>query len=96
MQMLYNSDAYVVVQIDFEPGSATAAAGVAGDDAASPGGGFEIVDKRLRKEIFLGGLLAARFREQVDALVKTGPSTEAIDDFLAGYSGWMHQPVVAH
>jgi Protein of unknown function (DUF3567) len=94
MQMLYNSDDFAVVQIEFEPGEAAGA--VAADAAASPGGGFEIVDKRLRKEIFLEGPLAARFREQVDALVKTGPSTEAIDDFLAGYSGWMHQNLLAY
>jgi hypothetical protein len=96
MQMLYNSDDYTVVQIDVEPRPGAALGAVAADAAESPGGGFEIVDKRLRKEIYLGGLLAVRFREQVDALVKTGPSTETIDEFLDGYSDWMHQTVVAH
>lgn len=92
MHTLYNSDDFAVVQIDFDLGPAA----VAIDEHASPGGGFEIVDKRLRKEIFLGGALAMAFRQQVDALVKTQPSVEAIDDFLASYSAWMHQPVVAH
>jgi hypothetical protein len=96
MHTLYSSDDFAVVQIDFEgPEPAIAADGAALGQPLSRGG-FEIVDKRLRKEIFLGGAMADAFREQVQALASREPSTEAIDEFLDGYSHWMHQPLVAH
>lgn len=92
MQMLYNSDHFAVVQID--PDASLTA--VASDGASPSRGGYEIVDKLSRKEIFLGGDLGARFREQVDALVKTQPSVDEIDEFLGGFSAWMNQPLVLH
>jgi hypothetical protein len=92
MQMLYNSDQFAVVQIDLDPGRPA----IAADTGTPQAGGYEIVDKWARKEIFLGGELAARFREQVDALVKTQPSADEVDAFLGSYTGWMHQPLVLH
>jgi hypothetical protein len=92
MQMLYNSDHFAVVL--FEPDAGVAA--IAADGVPPRTGGYEIVDKLARKEIFLGADLAVRFREQVDALARTEPSVEEIDDFLGGFSAWMHQPLVQH
>ncbi len=59
-------------------------------------GGYEIVDKFSRKEIFIDGALAVRFREQVQQLIDNEPTMEEIDDFLAGFSSLMQQPVVLH
>jgi hypothetical protein len=86
MQLLYNSESYVVVQFDVPaPGPGT------------PGrGGFEIVDKFARKEIFLEGLLAERFAAGVQALVASGPSEEAVDDYIAGFTVLAQQPVLMH
>ena len=59
MEMLYNSDSFVVVRFDTpgrEPGTAAA--------------GFEIVDKLARKEIYLQGALAERFERGVQQLVQ--------------------------
>jgi len=59
-------------------------------------GGFEIVDKMLRREIFLGGSDAARFRAGVRALIASQPVIEDLDNFLAGYTGVMNTPVALH
>jgi hypothetical protein len=87
MQMLYNSDSYVVVQFDV-PSSET--------EALPQRGGFEIVDKFARKEIFIEGAIADSFRRGVQALVQQGPNEEAIDEFIAGFTALAQQPVVLH
>jgi hypothetical protein len=103
MQMLYNSDSYVVVQ--FEPSAELAHS----DDGAVNGafigtssakrGGFEIVDKFARKDIFIEGALAERFQRGVSELVANSPggaSPEALDDYISGFTGNAHQPLVLH
>ncbi len=90
MHMLYNSDSFAVVQID-----------VPSLDAAVPGdvlqrGGYEIVDKFSRKEIFIEGAMAESFREGVEALIQTSPSPEEIDDYIGRYSLLMQQPLLVH
>jgi hypothetical protein len=88
MLMLYNSDSFAVLQFDLP---------AAQEDApAAPRGGYEIVDKFARKEIFLEGSLAQRFREGVDRLVETEPTEEALDEFIAGYTQLAQQPVTLH
>lgn len=94
MQMLYNSDHFAVMQIELDAGDDATADG---DTPAVPRrGGYEIVDKLARREIFLDGEGAASFRQRVDALVESSPSTEEIDEFLSGFSAWMQQPLVLH
>jgi hypothetical protein len=90
MQMLYNSDSYAVVQFDV-PG--VALAGVAD---GPPRGGYEIVDKFARKEIFIDGAIAQSFRAGVDALIESGPSEEELDAYIARYPPLATQPVVLH
>jgi hypothetical protein len=92
MQMLYNSDHYVVVQFELTGSTSTAQ----GQPAVAPRGGYEIVDKFARKEIFIEGDLAQKFREGVDALIESGPSEDEMDDYIARYSSLMQQPVVLH
>lgn len=85
MNMIYNSHHYCVVEFsDFDI------------EGRHPAGGYEIVDKNLRREIFLGGRDAAQFRANVQALIENEPSLDEVDDFLAGYVGLMSQPVVLH
>jgi len=91
MQMLYNSDSYAVVMFDVPT-----EASIAGSDDALNRGGYEIVDKFARKEIFIEGALAQSFKEGVEALIETEPSEEEIDEYLARFSSLMHQPVVLH
>jgi len=88
MLMLYNSDQFAVVQFD------TASDAVDADVPAR--GGYEIVDKFARKEIFLDGELALQFKAGVDALIQTSPSEEEIDAYLARYGAMAQQPVILH
>ncbi|MCU0924134.1 MAG: DUF3567 domain-containing protein [Burkholderiaceae bacterium] len=88
MQMLYNSDSFTVLRIEFGLDNAP------GGDA--PRGGFEIVDKLARKDIFIEGALAQRFKDGVQALIDSGPSQEALDDYIAGYASLSQQPLVLH
>lgn len=88
MLMLYNSDSFAVVHFDL------------GSDAARPEasarGGYEIVDKFARKEIFLNGAVAIQFKAAIDALVETGPSEEALDELIGRYTALAQHPLVLH
>ncbi|HSV70409.1 MAG TPA: DUF3567 domain-containing protein [Methylibium sp.] len=88
MQMLYNSDSFAVLQFDL----------AAEDGAVLTRGGYEIVDKFARKELFLEGLLAEQFKQGVQALIDRSPEpgVEEFDAFIDGYSSLAQQPVVLH
>jgi Protein of unknown function (DUF3567) len=93
MQMLYNSENFAVVRIDVHAGGD--APGPA--DARQPArGGYEIVDKFARKEIFLQGALAESFKQGVDALVQTESTGEEIDAYLERFASLMQQPLSFH
>ena len=87
MQMLYNSDSFAVVQFDVPE---------AVDLGVPRKGGYEIVDKFARKEIYLQGALADSFKRGVQALVESDPTEEAFDDFIAGFTSMALQPLVLH
>ena len=86
MLMLYNSDSFAVVQFDVPAAGAQ----------MLTRGGYEIVDKFARKEIFLDGALAQSFKEGVEALIETSPSEEEVDDFISRFTTLAQQPVVLH
>ena len=88
MLMLYNSDSFAVVQFDIgrEPGGA----------GLQSRGGYELVDKLARKEIFLEGPAAQQFKAAIDALVQTDPSEEALDELIGRYTALAQQPLVLH
>jgi hypothetical protein len=90
MQMLYNSDSFAVVQFDVPP------AEDAPRHETLSRGGYEIVDKFARKEIFLQGVMAESFKEGVEALIQTQPSEEEIDDYIERFTSLMQQPVILH
>lgn len=82
MLMIYNSPHYCVFEFK--------------DEAEGGRGGFEIMDKSARREIFIDGTLALRFRENVAELIAEGPTVERIDAFLSRFDGLMQQPVTLH
>jgi len=90
MQMLYNSDHYVVVAFNLGADNGQ------GGQALPSQGGYEIVDKFAQRGIFLNGAAAEGFKRGVDALVERGPSEEELDDFIAGYTQLAQQPIVMH
>jgi hypothetical protein len=91
MQMLYNSDNFSVLHFDVTSQDAPVIEG------ALTRGGYEIVDKFARKEIFIEGAMAESFKLGVEALIEDGePSEEEIDDYISRYSSLMQHPLVMH
>lgn len=90
MHMLYNSENFVVVQFDSSQGASAVR------EESLMRGGYEIVDKFARKEIFIEGALAESFKQGVEALIETSPSEEEMDDYLERFSSLMQHPVVLH
>jgi hypothetical protein len=88
--MIYDSDAFSVFQLDWAREADSA------PEAAPNQGGFEIVDKFARKEIFLEGHVADGFRARVRSLMEGSPSTEDIDEFLDGFSALSRLNLHAH
>ena len=87
MHMLYNSDSFAVVRFDV-PGE--------GAEASHARGGFEIVDKFARKEIFIEGALAESFKQGVEELLRGEASEEDFDAYIGRFTSLMQQPVVLH
>jgi hypothetical protein len=87
MNMIYNSPHFCVVE--FSAADAEAAGPLAT-------GAYEIMDKSLRREIFLRGKDAEQFRVSVAALIERSPTAEDVDEFLAQYSGLMTTPLTLH
>lgn len=85
MNLIYNSEQYSVVEFSIDV-----------EREALRFGGFEIVDKPSRREIFIGGKLAKTFREGVEELIASEPSVEEIDSFLGQYDALMSQSVTLH
>jgi len=93
--MVYNSDTFVVVELDV-PVAATADDRLAAGDAPLSRGGYEIVDKFARKDIYIEGALAESFKAGVQALIENDPTPDAMDEFIAGYTLLAQQPLTLH
>lgn len=85
MNLIYNSEQYSVVEFGADDGR-----------EALRFGGYEIMDKSGKREIFIGGIWAENFRKNVESLIAKEPSVEEIDDFLGEYDELMSQSVVFH
>jgi hypothetical protein len=127
MNMLYDSESFVVVHIQSdvpreltseiqvdpqkraltsegafaEGGLKWEEAAVAADATDQPmptlvRHGFEIVDKRSGKEIFLDGSWAEMFQQQIVAWQERTPTQEEVEDTLERYTALAHTPVVVH
>ena len=98
MQMLYNSENFAVVQIDVsaQPGVTGEAAPAAVEAGQLGRGGYEIVDKFARKEIFLQGAMAESFKQGVDELIQSDPSEEKIDAYIERYASLMQHSLRLH
>ncbi|RYF28024.1 MAG: DUF3567 domain-containing protein [Comamonadaceae bacterium] len=95
MHMLYDSESFVVVHMQPDAGR---------EDVPAPTllapqlarHGFEIVDKRSGKEVYLDGSWAEMFQEQILAWQRDTPTQEEVDDTLDGYVGLAQNPVIVH
>ncbi len=61
-----------------------------------PRHGFEIVDKRVGKEVYLDGSWAELFQQQIAAWQVRTPTQEEVEDTLEGYAELAQNPVVVH
>jgi len=93
MQMLYDSDSFAIVQIQANaPEESTPAPAV----PQLARHGFEIVDKRSGKEVYLDGSWAEMFQQRLSAWAQNTPTQEEIEDTLEGYSGLANTPMSMH
>ena len=95
MNMLYDSDSFVVVHMLPD------ADRIEGPTEEKPQPqlvrhGFEIVDKRTGKEVYLDGSWAEMFQMQITAWQQNTPSQEEVEDTLEGYATLAQMPVVMH
>jgi hypothetical protein len=58
--------------------------------------GFEIVDKRSGKEVYLDGSWAELFQQHIMAWQVNTPSQEEVEDTLEKYAELAQNPVVMH
>lgn len=93
MQLLYDSDSFVVVQIHANAPEESAPVPAIPELARN---GFEIVDKRSGKEVYLDGSWAEMFQLRLSAWAKDTPTQEEVEDTLEGYSGLANTPVSMH
>jgi hypothetical protein len=96
MQMLYNSDSFAVVHILANAQEVASAASGESTGPVLPRHGFEIVDKRSGKEVYLDGSWAEMFQQQILAWQRDAPTQEEVEDTLDRYTGLAQNPVVVH
>lgn len=93
MNLLYESEAFAVTHmLANAPNETSPASSV----PILERHGFEIVDKRSGKEVYLDGSWAEMFQQQIQAWQQHTPTQEEVEDTLEGYSGLAQQPVVVH
>jgi hypothetical protein len=97
MHTLYDSDAFTVTHL-------LAAAEPASDDETQADDGkpvlmrhgFEIVDKRAGKEIYLDGSWAELFQQRLAEWQRNTPTQEELEDTLAQYAELATLPLYVH
>lgn len=103
MHTLYDSDTYSVTHM-LANAVATDADSDANDKRAAQElpvptlarHGFEIVDKRANKEVYLDGSWAELFQQHISAWQQNTPTQEEVEDTLERYAELAQNPVVVH
>ena len=58
--------------------------------------GFEIIDKRSNKEVYLDGSWAELFQQHISAWQRKTPTQEEVEDTLEQYAELAQNPVLVH
>jgi hypothetical protein len=100
MQMLYDSESFVVVHM-LPDVLASAPSADSDTEAHAPvpqlaRHGFQIVDKRSGKELYLDGSWAEMFQQKILAWQRDAPTQEEVEETLDRYTGLAQNPVVVH
>ncbi|MBK6866849.1 MAG: DUF3567 domain-containing protein [Burkholderiales bacterium] len=93
MNTLYDSDSFAVVHLRPDVPHGTE---VPAGTPALARHGFEIVDKRSGKEVYLDGLWAELFQQRIAAWQENTPTQEEVEDTLEGYAELAQNPIVVH
>ncbi|MBL8336409.1 MAG: DUF3567 domain-containing protein [Rhodoferax sp.] len=105
MHMLYDSESFTVTHM---LANATELAALAAQAQAQAGDaspqtlatlarhGFEIIDKRVGREVYLDGSWAEMFQQQIAAWQVQTPSQEEVEHTLEGYAALAQNPVLVH
>ena len=93
MDILYNSDSFSVMHLQMPD---MALAPVREDVPGLSRHGFESVDKRTGKEIYLEGSWAEQFQVHLRAWQENSPTQEEVEETLAGYTELAQNPLVVH
>ena len=96
MHLLYDSDSFAVMQIQANAESSDANASPAPAQPQLARNGFEIVDKRSGKEVYLDGSWAELFQQHIVAWQVNMPTQEEVEETLEQYAGLAQNPVVIH
>ncbi len=103
MHTLYDSETYTVthmlanaVMTDETRQTDGAAAEKAKPEPRLARHGFEIVDKRNGKEVYLDGSWAELFQQHISAWQQKTPTQEEVEDTLEQYAELAQNPVVIH
>lgn len=103
MHMLYDSDTYSVthmladaVAVDTASSASSERTERASSTPTLARHGFEIVDKRAGKEVYLDGSWAELFQQHISAWQQNTPTQEEVEDTLEQYAELAQNPVVVH
>ncbi len=101
MKMLYDSESFVVVHMQPQAVAHEGAIeGAAVQDrpqwSVLERHGFEIVDKRKGKEVYLDGAWSELFQRQILAWQQNTPTQAEVEGTLAQYAELAQNPVVMH
>jgi Protein of unknown function (DUF3567) len=105
MHTLYDSETYSVTHMLANAIVVDAAGAEPGAETSAPEAksipflarhGFEIVDKRSGKEVYLDGSWAELFQQHISAWQQKTPTQEEVEDTLEQYAELAQNPVVVH
>ena len=103
MHTLYDSDTYSVTHMLANVAAGEAALPTDSERAAVMRAvptlarhGFEIVDKRANKEVYLDGSWAELFQQHISAWQEKTPTQEEVEDTLEQYAELAQNPVLIH
>ena len=99
MQTLYDSDTFAVLHIRPDLPTMAGELSAPTDTTAQmqmPRHGFEIVDKRSGKEVYLDGSWAEMFQKVILAWQLQTPTQEEVESMLDSYAGLAQNPVLVH
>lgn len=101
MHMLYDSESFSVTHLAaIEPDASRPGTDLAADAADErptlQRHGFEIVDKRSGKELYLDGSWAELFQQRLTEWQRSTPTQEEVEDTLAQYAELAQTPLLVH